>query len=371
MFKHADDLGGFKLFFSFDHAAGGLSGDPNQYARFFLEYSSRPSYFRFKCPQTGNDKPLVSTFGGETVPDSQWASFKRTVGDVLIVPGFYKLSPSSSLFTNRASLDGIFNWNSWQAESAGKSSVDASSDKSFMNTAHASQRLFMMGISPIQAKALDTANNWYRRGEDNIEVRLAQALDLQPDIIQLQSWNDAGEGHYMGNIWADPLNARTKAVTNGFDHTGYWKILGPFIKSWKSGDRTTANMYPASGKVVQGAFWHHALTVKASCDADTLVDKSPLIEKLAEDAVSGVVLVAQGKTGLVAVVNVGGKELGKMALVPGYNKFKFAGMGTGKVQVEVWDGSRLAAGGYGPLEVKSVGALCNWNFQVVGFEGAA
>lgn len=370
MFKNADDIGGFNLFFSFDHAAGGLNGDPNRYADYYLKYNKRTSYFKLKASD-GKDKPVVSTFGGENVPDTQWASFKQKVGDVLIIPGFYQSTPSTSIFTIRPSLDGIFNWNSWQPTTAGKTAVSSTDDKTYLTAAHNTDRLFMMGISPIQFKALDTNNNWYRRGEDNLEIRLAQALDLQPDIIQLQSWNDAGEGHYMGNIWPEPLNQRTKELTNDYDHKGYWQILPAFIEAWKRGDKGTANMYPKTGSRIQGVFWHHTLTVAATCDADTFVKKSPNIVTAAEDAVSGIVLVPKDKGSYVAVVNVGTSELGKQKLVPGYNKFKFLGLTPGKVQLEVWDGSTLVAGGYAPVEVRSVGELCNWNFQVVGFEGKA
>jgi glucan endo-1,3-alpha-glucosidase len=343
-----------------------LSGNPNQYADYFRWYTGRSSYFKFKDPKTGRVMPLMSTFGGEDVPDSQWADFKRKVGDVLIVPAFYKAAASTSFFDNRDSLDGVMNWNSWQYEGAGKIRVSSAEDAKFQTAARNTQKVFMMGISPYQYKAFSPQFNWYRRGEDNLEYRFGQALDLQPDIIQLQSWNDAGEGHFMGNVWQEPLNQRTKDLTNAYSHKGYWQILPSFIRSWKQGDRSTVNMYPTSGKAIQGTFWHHTLTAGASCDADTVVDKSPLVQQLAEDAVSGVVLVAWAYTGLVAVVNSGGREIGKMTLQPGYNSFKFANMGTGKVQLEIWDGTRIAAGGSGQLEVKSSGPLCNWNFQVVG-----
>lgn len=55
----------------------------------------------------------------------------------------------------------------------------------------------------------------------------------------------------------------------------------------------------------------------------------------------------KGKTSLVSVVNVDGKQFGKTSLMPGYNDFKYTGMGTGKVQLEIWDGSTLVMGGYG------------------------
>jgi len=112
LFKHADEIGGFKLFFSFDDVADHLSGNPLQYADYFKSYSTRPSYFYFNDPATGTTKPLLSTFGGETVPDTQWTSFKHAAGPVLVIPSFHEATPSADFFTTRPSLDGIFNWNS-------------------------------------------------------------------------------------------------------------------------------------------------------------------------------------------------------------------------------------------------------------------
>jgi glucan endo-1,3-alpha-glucosidase len=289
---------------------------------------------------------------------------------VLVVPGFYQATPSTTFFSNRGSLDGVFNWNSWPSTSAGKVTVSSVDDKTFQTAAQSASKLFMMGISPIQFKHLSTDQNWYRRGEDNLEYRFGQALELQPDMLQLQTWNDAGESHYMGNLWPEPMstNAQIQKLVDGYDHKGYWQILQAFIQAWKRGDTTTKNMVPTNGKNVQGVFWHHTLTVGATCTGDS-VPKPDDIAKAAEDAVSGIILVAKGKTGLVAVANVGTKELGKLTLVEGYNKFKFPGVTPGKVQVEIWDGSTMIGGGYGSIEVKSSASLCNYNFQVVGFPG--
>ncbi|KAG9194531.1 hypothetical protein G6011_04566 [Alternaria panax] len=367
MFDNADAIGGFSLFFSFDHGHGVLKS-PMDYADYFKKYSTRSSYLKMRDPADNTNKPLLSTFGGEDFSNADWNNFKAKVGAVLVVPGFYQIyNPSTNFFGSRAALDGVFNWNSWPATQDGKVAVSAATDRTFQTSAKNANKLFMMGVSPVQYKHLDNNNNWYRRGEDNLENRFGQVLDLQPNMVQLQTWNDAGEGHYMGKLHADPLDARTKLLTDGYDHTGYWQVLQPFIAAWKRGDRTTANMYPSNGKAVQGTFWHHTLTVGGTCTNDA-VAKSTDIAKAAEDAVSGVVLVPKGKTNLVAVVNVGTKQLNKMTLSPGYNKFKFTGLEKlvpGKVQLEVWDGSTMVGGGYGSIEVTNSKPLCNYQLQVV------
>lgn len=285
------------------------------------------------------------------MPDSQWASFKNKVGNVLVIPGFYQVNPATT-FDDRKSIDGVFNWNSWLPSSAEKGVVSTVDDKTFQSKARSASKLFMMGISPVQFKHLNPSNNWYRRGEDNLEYRFGQALELQPDMLEFQTWNDAGESHYMGNVWDEPMSgsANIQALVKDRDHKAYWEVLPAFIKAWKRGDKTTANMVPTNGKPVQGVMWHHTLTVNADCGADPLA-KPADIQKSAEDAVSGIVLVAKGQKNLVAVVNVGSKELGKQKLVEGYNKFKFGGMPTGKVQLEVWDGSTMVGGAYGKIEV--------------------
>jgi glucan endo-1,3-alpha-glucosidase len=337
MFDTADEIGGFNLFFSFDHSHGVLNS-PMDYADYFQRYSVRSSYLQMRDPFDNTSKPLLSTFGGEALTDNDWNEFKGRVGGVLVVPGFYTIyNPSTNFFDSRRALDGVFNWNPWPATQDGKVTVSVATDCIFQAAAKHANKLFMMGISPVQWKHRSNTENWYRRGEDNLENRFGQILDLQPDMVQLQSWNDAGEGHYMGALHPDPLDNITKAMLEGYDHTGYWQILQPFISAWKNGDRTTGNMHPTEGKAVQGTFWHHTLTVGGTCYDDE-IGPSKDIQTAAEDAVSGVVLVPEGKTNLVVVVNVGTKELNRMTLSPGFNKFKSSGLEKlvpGKVQLEV------------------------------------
>ncbi|KAH8685139.1 glycosyl hydrolase family 71-domain-containing protein [Ilyonectria robusta] len=105
-------------------------------------------------------------------------------------------------------------------------------DKTFQSAAQSSGKLFMVGVSPLQFKHMDVTHNWYRRGEDNLQFRLGQVLELQPDMIELQTWNDAGESHYMGNIWSEATGGDAiPAYTDGYNHTGYWEILPSFIQA--------------------------------------------------------------------------------------------------------------------------------------------
>jgi hypothetical protein len=138
-------------------------------------------------PTTTNPSPSSPPLAPKTSQTTNGTEFKRKVGDVLIVPGFYKIyNPPTSFFEKYSTLDGIFSWNSWPQACDERVAVSASDDRTFLNAAYDTGKIFMMGISPVQYKHLDDVNNWYRRGEENLENRFSQILDLQ-------SWNDAGE----------------------------------------------------------------------------------------------------------------------------------------------------------------------------------
>lgn len=68
---------------------------------------------------------------------------------------------------------------------------------------------------------------------------------------------------------------------------------------------------------------------------------------------SGIILVAEGHTGLVVVVNngSGGKQLDNVTLAPGSNLSQPDRLTAGKVSVEAWDGGTMLGGGYGTIEV--------------------
>lgn len=360
-FKYAK-MHDFKLFFSFDMSEGRFAS-PAQYADYLKTYIASPAYFSYK------GVPLVTTFAGSSVSNADWQSFKDDLGTpIILMPSFYDVTPTSTFFTDRPALDGTFNWNSWPPASSGQVPVSTTDDKTYLSAARASDKLFMMGMSPLQYKHMSTDWNWYARGEQNLEIRMGQVLDLQPDMLELQSWNDAGESHYMGTIWPEwIINPQTNPITRyteALPHNGYWQVLHSFVRAWKRGETTTANMMPTNGKSVQGVFWHHPLLAHADCRSDIFAQVGN--HNLVQDLVTGVILVAEGQTGLTATVTSGKKQLGTATLVSGFNKFSFDGLTTGSVSVKVTDESgNTVVSGTGPVEVVNWSLVCNYNFQVV------
>jgi len=205
------------------------------------------------------------------------------------------------------------NWDSWPFNTQGDIIVPTNTDLTLQAAAKAAGKTFLMGVSPLQFKHL-SYGNYYRRGEQNLEYRFGQVLSIQPDFIELQTWNDAGESHYMGNSWPEPIaGTGIDAYTNAYDHTAYWQLLPAFIQAWKAGATDTNTMYPTNGAIVQGAFWHHTLLAAGTCPDDSL--GPPQGVDTVEDRVTAGILVAAGQTGLKATVGSGSITLGVQNLV--------------------------------------------------------
>ncbi|TGO71087.1 hypothetical protein BELL_0621g00020 [Botrytis elliptica] len=373
LFKHAQTHN-FKLFFSFDMTG---FNSPSQFIPILKTYVTNSAYYTY------SGQPFVSTFNGgassftfgQGSVNDGWKNEVQAVmaaagHPIYLIPSFQDVAATSSFFTKYPTLNGTFNWNSWPTYSAGDSPVDTIDDSIYQKAAQAAGKGFMMGISPLQFKHIDSTQNWYRRGEANLEVRFAQVLSAQPDFIEFQTWNDAGESHYMGNTWREPLVSDTtpEALSSiAYDHTGYWQILQSFIKVWKAGKTSTQTMYPTNGKDAQGTFWHHTLLKNGDCAADSLGLGKPVGIGGVEDSVTAVVLVASGVQGLKGSISVGGKVLGTKSFEPGFNTMVVSNITTGAVSMSVTNAAgTVVVSGKGPLEVVNKANLCNYNFQVVG-----
>jgi hypothetical protein len=195
-------------------------------------------------------------------PSKMWPSPALSSTHSQLLMGKDNAQSQSLIGTNL--INRAMNWDSWPFTTQPDGPVPTGLDTTLQTAAKAAEKTFLMGVSPLQFKHLiinGVPQNWYRRGEQNLEVRFGQVLSIQPDFIELQTWNDAGESHYMGNSWPEPKSSTDiPGYTTDYDHTGFWQILPAFIKAFKAGATTTASMFPTNGAAVQGTFWHHTLT---------------------------------------------------------------------------------------------------------------
>ncbi|KAF4600058.1 hypothetical protein EYR40_007164 [Pleurotus pulmonarius] len=182
----APGLSSFKLFFSFDMSVipCKTQGDIQHLLEYIKRWGNHPSMYR------RDGKVVVSTFAGESSlfgfgdMETAWDFLKKCLGETIcFMPSFF-IDPAR--YDRLHFMDGVF--------------------------------------------------NWIYRGDDWLFVRrwnqLIAARD-RIDIVQIISWNDYGESHYIGPIKGAQPNSQ--AWVDGFDHLPWLKLSGYFARAFKEG----------------------------------------------------------------------------------------------------------------------------------------
>ena len=220
----AAETAGFKLLLSFDYESDGI-WDASDVIDLINQYSDSSAYFQY------NGAPLVTTFEGTNNIDD-WTSIKTSTG-------CYFIPDWSSLGANGVAsyfdiADGAMNWGAWPD---GAANMDISGDMDYMNVL--GDRPYMMAVSPwFYTNVPDYDKNWVWRGDDLWHDRWQEAITLQPAIVEILTWNDYGESHYIGPIYESGIPEGADYV-EGFPHDGWRALLPQYIAAYKSNNATT------------------------------------------------------------------------------------------------------------------------------------
>lgn len=105
--------------------------------------------------------------------------------------------------------------------------------------------------------------NWFYGGDGwLLATRFEQLLAhrAQVDIIQVISWNDYGESHYVGPI--EGAQPNSQAWVDGFDHTAWLDMVKVYATAFKTGTFPTlakdqvfmwSRPHPASALILSDA----------------------------------------------------------------------------------------------------------------------
>ncbi|KAF9031405.1 hypothetical protein BDZ89DRAFT_1158945 [Hymenopellis radicata] len=226
----------FKLFFSFDMTVVPCSNaeDASLLRKYINVFSGRDSYMNY------HDRPLVSTYAGQQCKFGQdslndaWmhALMNGDTRQVTFVP-FFDMDPIG--FGELSAIDGIFNWNSgWPRNDK---DLDFSSDQLYINNLDG--RMYMAAVSPWFSTHYGPNSynkNWIYRPDDWLFAERFEMLAGHRDhvdIVQIISWNDFGESHYVGPIeGAQPMS---ESWTTGFPHTGFLDMIEYYAPAFTTG----------------------------------------------------------------------------------------------------------------------------------------
>ena len=285
------------------------------------------------------------------------------------IPAFSDAEQSPhSFFRHYPALDGVMNWESWPW---GEGPPSSHKDEGYFQSAIDHHKTFMMSISTHQYKHLSPHENWFRPGTLTLVHRMQQALHLSPHFLQIQTWNDAGESHYMGNVWPNSIGGSPcHAYIDDFPHAAWQILYRSFIRAFKAGAQHVREMRPVHG-TFEGVFWYHPQLAGVSC-ADKL--SAPSGREFVEDVVNVAIVVGDECEDTWATVFSGpdAEQIASCRLKPGLNAFKAPGMRVGEQRVEIHrqrgETSACLATGIGNVKVSAEPEVWNFNYAVVGLQ---
>lgn len=227
---------GIGLFFSFDYAGNG-AWDKETVLSLLQKYTSYNAYYRHE------GVPLVSTFEG---PGSayDWLHIKANV-EIFFIPDWSSVGAKAAVKLAGGVADGLFSWAAWPT---GPNDMDTYVDASYMQ--YLEGKPYMMPVSPWFFTNMPGYNkNWLWRGDDLWHTRWQQALYIAPEFIEIISWNDFGESHYIGpnpehrHPLGDPIYTAFdtgEAPYNyaaSIEHIGWLELL-PFLTEMYRNNKT-------------------------------------------------------------------------------------------------------------------------------------
>jgi len=146
------------------------------------------------------------------------------------------------------------------------------------------------------------------------------AMNPQPDYVELQTWNDWGESHYLGPLDADagePSNTVDSSTysNSNFPHTPMLGLNNYYAQWYKSGSAPaiqTDTIY----------WWTRTQPVGATASSDPI--GAPTNLAWLEDNIYAVVLLSSSTTATSFQFTVAGAATDPQPVSPGLNKLKVA-----------------------------------------------
>ncbi|KAJ7175144.1 glycosyl hydrolase family 71-domain-containing protein [Mycena crocata] len=200
---------------------------------------------------------IASTLVGEFF---DWAPVKAAL-PITALPNFEDPIQDTTLHT---SFDGAFSWLPW-ATDGGNSIIPGPmttvwDDKCFQFLAG---KPYMMRVSPWFSTHFNS-KNWVFVCGQLITDRWKQVLALTPALVEIISWNDFGESHYISGSQPHHSDDGPSQWAAGFPHDAWRRIMKPYIAAYKAGAlQFTVN---ADGLV----YWYRTTLKDDKCSKDTL-----------------------------------------------------------------------------------------------------
>ena len=238
-------------------------------------------------------------------------------------------------------VDGYFSWDMWPE---GANNITTDQDRAWQGATPG--KSYMMGVSPWFFTDLPGyGKSWVWKGDGLWAQRWEQVLEVLPEFVEIVTWNDFGESHYIGPIYEPgvPQGGDTDALlyVQEMEHTGWLETLPYQIAAYKHAfDGSNPAPSVQEDKIV---YWYRLHPATAgTTDATGNKCPSPInenpyqkcvpIEEVLEDAVFAIALLSSPGSVSIAIGDEDGTTFDGLEAGINYVSVPFGGK-TGVVSV--------------------------------------
>ncbi|SJK97883.1 probable alpha-1,3-glucanase/mutanase [Armillaria ostoyae] len=245
-----------KVFLSFDFNWWDPS-DASGVGSKIAQFGSKPAQL------TINGKVFVSSFSGDGLDIT---TVRSTAGlDLFVAPNFH---PGEGDFSN---LDGALNWMGWPSDGNNKApqgGVDITvtdGDETYLTTV--ADKSLIAPASPWFSThfggEVTYSKNWVFPGDLLWYQRWNDILTSAPEYVEIVTWNDYGESHYVAPLSSPHTDDGGSKWVNDMPHNGWLEMAKPFISAYKAGS-TSVSDYIKDDQLI---YWYRPTPRDIDCDS--------------------------------------------------------------------------------------------------------
>ncbi|PWY91192.1 alpha-1,3-glucanase/mutanase [Aspergillus heteromorphus CBS 117.55] len=230
------------------------------------QYASLPAQLKI------DGKVFASSFAGDGLDISQMNSAAGS--EVYFAPNFH---PGVGNFNV---IQGALNWMAWdnngdnKAPSGGRNVTVAQGDQAYVNALGGKSY-----IAPASGwffthfgGEVSYSKNWVFPSDMLWYNRWFEILNLAPRFVEIVTWNDYGESHYIAPLGSPHTDDGASKWVMDMPHDGWLQMSKPFIAAYKNGEKSV-NKYITEDKII---YWYRPTPKDINCDStDTTMDGNP------------------------------------------------------------------------------------------------
>jgi hypothetical protein len=254
---------GMNVFISFDFNCF-TTAQTSEIGQIIKTYGSQTAQLKV------DGKVFVSSFKGDGLDlDAVASASGYARKDLFFAPNFEP--------TNAGSADALFNWMAWPNNGNNKA-PDSSHNLTVSNgdQTYISALAGKPYMAPVSAwfsthfgLEVSYSKNWVFPSDLLWFQRWTEILTLAPRFLEIISWNDWGESHYISPLGSPHLDDGNSKWTNDMPHDGFLQMAKPYISAFKAGSKTV-DSFIQSDQII---YWYRPTLRSASCDTTDTCEK--------------------------------------------------------------------------------------------------